>query len=65
MYFSDRSATRKLPHTTFDSFHDELAPKVDKSAKIALSREMSSYEAMAGFSVLSDGGIVFYALEIV
>ena len=34
-------------------------------AKISLSREMSSYRAMADFSVLSDGGIVFYALEIV
>ena len=32
-------------------------------AKMALSREMSSYRAMADFSVLSDGGIVFYALE--
>ena len=34
-------------------------------AKMALSREMSSYRAMADLFVLSDGGIVFYALEIV
>jgi hypothetical protein len=33
-------------------------------AKMALSREMSSYGAMADSKVHSDDGIVFYALEI-
>ena len=34
-------------------------------AKMTFSLEMRSYRAMADISVLSDGRIVFYALEIV
>jgi len=56
LFFSLRRVIRFKMNSIFSPYNP---------AKMALSREMSSYGAMADSKVHSDGGIVFYALEIV